>query len=141
VGYLLKAVRLEVARSGVESVRLVEPYYWLGEAYLRTRKGNLAKEYLLKAHRGYNFHALQDAQLLQDIHLQLGQLYHSEEEFPEADKYYALGIKAAEGGRNTGKYLELLLRRAENYYAMESYRSAVGAFATAFKWMRRHNMT
>ena len=62
---------------------------------MRSRRGTLAKEYLLKAHRGYNFHALQDAQLLQNIYLQLGVLYHSEEEFPEADKNYAKGIKVA----------------------------------------------
>jgi predicted RNA binding protein with dsRBD fold (UPF0201 family) len=96
VGVLMRAMRLEVTREGVESVRLVEVHYWLGEGYLKSLRGSLAKEYLLKAQRGYTFHGMKDPPFLLKIHLQLGLLYHSEEEFPESDKHYSKGLKAAE---------------------------------------------
>jgi TolA-binding protein len=51
---------MEVNKDGVDSVRLVELYYWLGESYLRLKKLSIAKEYLNKAMRGYKFHDLQD---------------------------------------------------------------------------------
>lgn len=73
----MKAMRLEVAREGVESVRLVEVHYWLGEGYLQSLRGTLAKEYLLKAIRGYSFHGLNDPPLLMKMHLRLGEIYHS----------------------------------------------------------------
>ncbi len=73
----MKAMRLEVAREGVESVRLVEVHYWLGEGYFKSLRGTLAKEHLLKALRGYNFHSMKDPSLLLKIHLQLALLYHS----------------------------------------------------------------
>jgi hypothetical protein len=42
----------------------------------------MAKEYLIKSLRGYNFHSLNDPELLKRLYLQLGLLFHSEEEFP-----------------------------------------------------------
>jgi|LakMenEpi03Aug12_release.lakeMendotaPanAssembly.Ray.scaffolds.fasta_scaffold3379340_1 hypothetical protein len=57
---LLKGVRMEVAESGTESVRLVQLYYWLGEAYLRLKKTIQAKEYLMKSLRAYRAHQLED---------------------------------------------------------------------------------
>jgi len=43
VQVLMKGVRMEVAESGTESIRLVQLYYWLGEAYLRLGKAVQAK--------------------------------------------------------------------------------------------------
>lgn len=74
---MLKAIRLEVTVSGGESVKLILPYYWLGEAYLSINRGTLAKEYLNKALRAYSFHELDDPELFQNLHLKLGCLAHS----------------------------------------------------------------
>lgn len=57
---LMKGVRMEVAESGTESIRLVQLYYWLGEAYLRLGKAVQTKEYLTKSLRGYRTHQIDD---------------------------------------------------------------------------------
>lgn len=39
------------------------------------------------------------------------------------------------------KYLDLLLKKAENYLAMESHKLCITAFATTFKAVRKYNLT
>lgn len=75
VQILLKGVRMEVAESGTESIRLVQLYYWIGEGYLRMTKAIQAKEYLAKSLRGYRAHQLEDEELLLAIYLQTGVYY------------------------------------------------------------------
>lgn len=75
------------------------------------------------------------------LYFQSGVLYHNEEEFVEADRCYTKGIKIVEESKMANKYLDLLLKKAENYFAMESHKLCISAFATTFKAMRKYNLT
>lgn len=75
------------------------------------------------------------------LYLQLGILYHNEEEFVEADRCYTKGIRIAEESKKANKYLDLLLKKAENYFAMESHKLCISSFAATFKAMRKYNLT
>jgi tetratricopeptide (TPR) repeat protein len=54
--YLLRALKLETGCNGAESMKLIECYYWLGEASIKLSKYTQSKDFFSKAYRLYNRH-------------------------------------------------------------------------------------